>query len=80
MGLTYEENELVFLEVSMANKYNLPLSSRRGPLRRCLVTSQWNVEGGLLHVVYGWFLLVLSTLVFVGIDGLTGWDLVRGSL
>lgn len=53
-------------------------SSWRGSLRRCVTTSEWNVEGGRLHVVYGWFPLWPSSLVFDGIVGLTGWDAVHG--
>jgi hypothetical protein len=56
--------------------------SWRGSLCRCFITSEWNVEGGRLHVVHGWFSFFLgsSPLVFDGIDGLTGWDVVRGSM
>lgn len=54
-------------------------SSWRGSLCRCLNSSEWNVEGGRLHVILGRFSFfpVPSLLAFVGIDGLTGWDAVR---
>ncbi len=40
---------------SRSKMLTIMFDSRRSPICRCVITSEWNVEGGRLHVMAGFF-------------------------